>query len=396
MKMMLARAVSLFVFAVAVVLWRRPDQIANPTLWFEEGTQLLTNYVHCGACAWWIPVNGSNILSAKLIVLPAFKLSILHAGRFAAVGATLFIALVVSLIGTTPTHLRGRYFCALAVLLIPTAAENYGVALYTFWWAGLLIALALLWDSTKDLQWLRWSLLVLGGLSSPIMFPLSVLFAVRAWFERTRTEIATTVLAVALGVVSGATMLASKLDPIPRPTPSSLLEAVGKFIGLFVAPGAAWPNSIGIGAVVVLAWLLFTCWRRLDGYFVLLCGAVALVIAAALARAPIEVIDPFEKGPRYFFYPYIFGTWLLVWMTMALRPSLMAFVPPVMIAASMLGGFRVPNFRHPVLGLPRWSEVMTACAAGGETDLAIAREWKVYGMSAADCRNLIANSIVKS
>src|SRR5689334_5625128 len=109
MGMTVARAVSLFVFAIVVVCWRRPDQIVNPTLWFEEGTQLLINYVHCGACAWWIPVNGSNILSAKLIVLPAFKLSILHAGRLAAVGATIFIALTVSLIGTLPTHLKARY-----------------------------------------------------------------------------------------------------------------------------------------------------------------------------------------------------------------------------------------------------------------------------------------------
>src|SRR5262249_23282154 len=191
MGMVVARALSLFVFAIVVVSWRRPDQIVNPTLWFEEGTQLLTNYLRCGACAWWLPVNGSNILSAKIIVLPAFKLSILHAGHLAAVGAAAFIALVVSLIGTTPTHLRGKYFCALATLLVPTAAENYGVALYSFWWAGLLIVLALLWDSTKGLQWLRWSLLILGGLSSPIMSPLSVLFVLRAGFARTRTEITT-------------------------------------------------------------------------------------------------------------------------------------------------------------------------------------------------------------
>src|SRR6478736_5233449 len=114
MGMIVARAVSLFVFAIVLVSWRRPDQLVNPTLWFEEGTQLLTNYLQCGWCAWWIPVNGSNILSAKIIVLPAFKLSILHAGRLAALGATAFIALVVSWIGTLPTHLKARYFCALA------------------------------------------------------------------------------------------------------------------------------------------------------------------------------------------------------------------------------------------------------------------------------------------
>lgn len=395
MGKILARAGSLFVFAVAMVSWRRPDQIVNPTLWFEEGTQLLTNYVHCGSCAWWLPVNGSNILSAKLIVLPAFKLSILHAGRLAAVGSTIFIALVVSLIGTTPTHLRARYVCALAALLIPTAAENYGVALYTFWWAGLLIALALLWDSTKDLQWLRWSLLVLGGLSSPIMFPLSVLFLLRAWFERTRTEVATAALAIVLGLVSGATMLSSKLDPIPRPTPSSVLEAIGKFVGLFVAPGVAWPTAVGIGMLLVLAWLLFAHWRRLDGYFFLLSACIALTIAAALARAPIELIEPFEMGPRYFFYPYIFGAWLLLWMAWVLWPSLLAFVPVVMTAASILGGFQVPNFRHPLLGLPRWSESVKACAAAQETEIKIAIAWAIYGMTAADCRGLIASSIVK-
>src|SRR5690349_11742059 len=135
----IAYPVTLFVCAIALVCWRRPDQIVNPSLWFEEGTQLLTNCVECGWCAWWRPVNGSIILSSKIILLPALKLSILHAGRLAALGATVFIALVVTLIGTAPTHLKARHLCAIAVLLIPTSAENYGVALYTFWWAGLLI-----------------------------------------------------------------------------------------------------------------------------------------------------------------------------------------------------------------------------------------------------------------
>lgn len=396
MGIVIAYPIALFVGAIVLVSWRRPDQIANPSLWFEEGTQLLVNYAQCGWCALWRPVNGSIILSSKLILLPALKLSILHAGRLAAAGATVFIALVVTLIGTAPTHLKARHLCAIAALLIPTSAENYGVALYTFWWAGLLIALALLWNSARGLQWLRLSLLVLGGLSSPIMFPLSALFVVRAWFERTRSEVTTAALAVALGAISGATMLASNLNPIPPQTLATLLETVGKFVGLFIVPGVAWPVAAGIASLLLLAWLLLKCRRRLDMHFLLLSASVALVVACALARAPIGVIGPFEMGARYFFYPYIFATWLLLWIAWALLPSPVAFVPVAMIVASVLGGLRTPLVTHPHLDHPRWSVVMQDCAAGRDANLKIALAWEVYDMTTADCRTLVANSIIKN
>jgi hypothetical protein len=82
-----------------------------------------------------------------------------------------------------PTSLKGKSLCALAVLLNPNGAEVYVVPLYSFWFAGLLVALALLWD--KDAQsvtqrFLRSAFILIGGLSSPLVVPLAPLFLLRA------------------------------------------------------------------------------------------------------------------------------------------------------------------------------------------------------------------------
>src|SRR6185295_20135258 len=99
-------------------------------------------------------------------------------------------------VALSPTHLRWPYLCAIAVLTIPVDPEVYGVSLLAFWWAGLLVVLALVWDADRGAPWLRAGYLVLGGLSAPVMVPLAPLFVLRALLERRRSEFIAAGLAV--------------------------------------------------------------------------------------------------------------------------------------------------------------------------------------------------------
>lgn len=59
---------------------------------------------------------------------------------------------------------------ATSALLVPTDREVFGVCLYTFWWTSFLLFLVVLWNErSQDIRWRLVSVL-LGGLSSPVIF----------------------------------------------------------------------------------------------------------------------------------------------------------------------------------------------------------------------------------
>src|SRR5260363_101251 len=85
---------------------------------------------------------------------------------------------VLCCIWKAPTNLAGKALCAFMALLHPNGGENYIVPLTAFWHATLLVPLALLWKKEADHlrhRWIRSIFIVLGGLSSPVIIPLSPL-----------------------------------------------------------------------------------------------------------------------------------------------------------------------------------------------------------------------------
>src|SRR5689334_5447567 len=157
----LGEGVSLVGLTVLLLWLRRPDQFSHPYIWAEE-SWLLQRYAEWGLAGLAQPVNGIEIGVSKLIALLSFKISILHAPAIAAWLTLAFTCGVVLAIRFAPTHLRARYLCALLPLLIPTSPEALAVGLYAFWWAGLLVILALMWDSGRNHQALRAAFIVIG------------------------------------------------------------------------------------------------------------------------------------------------------------------------------------------------------------------------------------------
>jgi hypothetical protein len=391
----LAAASLLTIASAAIVFARRPDQFLHPYIWVEEGVYTLRFYAENGWSTLFEPLAGYLLTASKLIDLTAFQVSILWAPEIAAGLAIAFTCAVVVAIALSPTHLKWRYACALAAVLVPSNPEVFGTGSYAFWWAGLLLPLAVLWSEER--QWLRWVYLLVGGLSSPLIGVIIVLLALRLVVERNRRELVATLLA------GGATLLqllgmhaqaAIGVNAITTwPTLASLPIIVQKFVGAFFH-AHAMRTALAIAAIIAL--LAWTLRSRLDRYFILL---VAMFVATAIAMTmrvlpgDLPGLDPFGSGPRYFFYPFILLSWILIWLaSVSPRPVQVALAAAFALTL-VLAGPRLSR-RHDPLD---WKQQVLACAQADNYELPIhyigtAKEMWHVKLTGAQCRLLLARS----
>jgi hypothetical protein len=231
-----ASKVSLLILATVLILFaRRPDQFLHPTLWVEE-TVILREYVDHG---WWSllePLNGYYALISKIIGFIALKTSFPWAPQIELFLIVAFTCAVIVSVALSPTHLQWPFLCAVAVLIVPSDPEVFVVSVYAFWWAGILLLLALFWRSDARQQWLRWLYIVIGGLSSPIILVVTGLLAVRAVFERKPSEYCAASLGLPVSLIQFVTIHAL----IPLNTMKfglgSFILPIQRFFGLFFIP----------------------------------------------------------------------------------------------------------------------------------------------------------------
>ena len=137
---------------------------------------------------------------------------------------------------------------------------------------------------------------------------------------------------------------------------------------------------------------------RLDRYFVLL---VLLFIAAAIAitmRVPLDDfahLAPFGSGPRYFFYPFILLSWIIIWLASVSPRPVQAVLAAALSLTVVLAGPRLSR-RHDPLD---WKHEVLACAqTDGDHELPIhyigsATEMWHVKLTGAQCRRLLARSL---
>jgi uncharacterized membrane protein len=391
----LAAALLLTIASAAIVFARRPDQFLHPYIWVEEGVYTLRFYAENGWSTLFEPLAGYLLTASKLIDLTAFQLSILWAPEIAAGLAVAFTCAVVVAIALSPTHLKWPYVCALTTVLVPSNPEVFGTGSYAFWWAGLLLLLALLW--TDERQWLRWVYLLVGGLSSPLIGVIVVLLALRLVVERNRRELVATLLAAAATVAQLVGMHAQAQIGVHAittwPSVASLPIIAQKFVGAFFHAHAMRTGLAIAAAIALLAWTLRT---RLDRYFVLL---VLMFIAVAIAMTmrvfpdDLPYIDPFGSGPRYFFYPFILLSWILIWLAAVAPRPVQAVLAVAFALTLVLAGPRLSR-RHDPLD---WKQQVLACAQADRYEVPIhyigsAKEMWHVKLTGAQCRLLLARS----
>jgi hypothetical protein len=388
----LVAASSLVLASIAILFARRPDQFLHPYIWVEEGLYTLRFYAERGWITLFHPLSGYLMLASKLITLTAFQLSILWAPQIL---AALTIAFTCA-IALSPTHLKWPYACALAALLVPSNPEVFGTGHYTFWWAGLLLPLTVLW--TDERQWLRLVYLLFAGVSSPLIGGVAVLLAVRLALERNRREMIATLVAGAACVVQILGMRAEAAIGVYAvahgPTPAALPVIVQKYVGAFFHLDTIRGGLAIAAALAVLTWAVRS---RLDRYFalmVLVFVGFAIMITMRLQPGELDVLAPLGAGPRYFFYPFVLLSWILIWLASVSPRPVQAFLAASFVATLVAAGPALSR-RHDTLD---WKREVLACAQADQYELPIhfagssSEMWHLK-LSGAQCRALLARSL---
>jgi hypothetical protein len=218
-------------------------------MWVEDGTVNLPAWIHDGWMSVFQPMAGYFALPTKVIFAIATKLSFLHQPEIAYGLTVAFSVAVVASIALSPTTLRWPAACATAVLLVPSDAEVFAVPEYAFWWGSLLALPPLFWreDEARPRVGARVAMVLLGGLSSPLIVGLAPLYAARTWRIRSRPNLVVLAAAAAAAAAQLGCVLMTGVK-LERPSnagiPAFLSEVVAKFLGGFVYYTGT-PTSLG-------------------------------------------------------------------------------------------------------------------------------------------------------
>lgn len=272
---------------------------------------------------------------------------------------TIFISLAVVY---SPTVLRFKLLAAIMIFFIPMGLENFGLPYYSFFWAGILLFLVVLWEPGKKL-YLRIFYILLGGLSSPIIFMLTPLqlFRVVVIKEHRRDEIISFIFILITFLLQYRIFLSDGFSGNPINIDLHfLLEYIRKFYGLYYLNHIA-SNSISlqtIGGIVVLL-LFFIYWIQniKDKYFYIIMALLLGTGFSSVFRKYIE-IDPIMNGARYFFYPYIMLAWSLLYISGGKRQWYRYITIPILIL-SVIVSFYYPTRTHDKLNYKKY---LIACS----------------------------------
>ena len=312
------------VIFIGLLASRRWAQWVSPQVWDEEGApellinqgsgagSLLPDYIQFGWRALFMPINDYLLFVPKTISGLALTLSFSNYPFISTIISWLFITLVALAITYCPTHLKSRSLCAISVFLVPSDPEVFGLTLYTFWWASLLLFLIALWDEKQPLTWLRLVLLSIAGLSTPVIVIVLPLLYLRAWLYRQRRgEIVIAVAATAISAVQLFFILQGAASGT-APLRSALTRTLPTFLGRFLlsTDNVQWQWAAALLLLIVIASWVFWNRRSLTVWSLvyLLFGSMALVVA----RVDPAILHPQLAGPRYFFFPFLLLGWILI------------------------------------------------------------------------------------
>jgi hypothetical protein len=304
----------IFIVFLILMASRRWLQIISPQVWGEDGTQVLYGLINHGWLSFSNPVNGYLITVPKIISSISLGISFSHYPIISTILSWLFIALVGVAITLSPTKLRCKFLCAVAVFLIPSDPEVFGLPLYTFWWVAILLFLVVLWDETDPSIGWRSGFLLIGGLSSPIIVMVLPIFYFRTyWYRTLRTERILAIIATVIAAVQMYFIVTSAAGRFP-PFNSLLVNVIPTFFGKFLIgnwnDNYVWLLFAGLALIgIIAAWFLRDR-RNISSWILLylLIGSIALTVM----RLDPAIIDPRLAGPRYFFFPFILIFWIFI------------------------------------------------------------------------------------
>ncbi len=368
-------------------------------MWVEYGRFILPEFARYGWISLFYPLQGYEVLATRLLTILSLQISFLYFPIVSMALTVIGTAAVIFAIIFAPTELRLKPLCALSVLLIPSDPEVFGVGEYIFWWAGILLLLALVWRQGADGNLTRYFMIIIGGLSAPIIIPMASLMVVRAWVYRaSKPEVVAGGLAVSVALIQIVVMLTTT-SAVPGSTSFAWLDIaiiVRKFFGLYAAYPFHSDVVMIVGTIFVL--IIFSAARTLGLAYQLLVAMLIFVIATIAVRIPVSIINPFLAGPRYFFYPFVITAWLTLWVAASHSDVLVRSTASFATLASVMITLSSDRFsrRHDPID---WKEHVRACMQSETYDFpihfdgALSRAWRIK-MTGQACRDLAKGSLI--
>lgn len=394
----------------AILFARRSDQLIHPQVWDEDGSQILRDLINNGPVSLLWPLNGYLVVIARVISLLSLSISVTQYPLISTILAWAFTIATLLAISVSPLVLRGGILIALVAALIPSDPEVFGLPLYTFWWAGLLIVLAALWRPGAGHTAWRVAFVVVGGLSSPVLLLVLPLFIYRifAWRNDVEERIVTIVATVCTVVQVLALVLSHNVAQKSVLSVSTALAALPLFLGNYVLGSFARTHLTIAAALewtaVIVPVVLFAVAVRnakspnratLIALLYLLFGSIAL----SAARVPISILNPVLAGPRYFFYPFVFEAWLLLQIVFLARTPAVRSLAAFILLLATLNAVPVLSRSHDDL---HWLANVASCKQIGDNetyDIPIESNghataaWSLK-LTGAQCRSLGAHDIL--
>ena len=358
------RNFGLFLLFFLILLLRRSAQLFHPQVWDEDGAVVLPGLINHGLLSLAQPVANAYLITiAKLIDALALSISGLHFPFISTLITWTFDSLVCVAICVCPTWLRGGVWLGVLTLLIPSDPEVFGVPLYSFWWASLLLFVVALWDeNSQDVKW-RAAFVLLAGLSSPIIFVVTPLLFVRTALLKNKRESAILVCALicctlqlmAMHRYPGAEIGTGNIDLY------GLRLIVPKFLGWYLLGNIserAW--ALWIAGLIVIAFVGVTSWRHLRERSRLVLMALWLgTVLLAVTRVDLSFLNPRLGGPRYFFFPFVLLSWYVVTVFAGAQGRKLKGLAAAMMLLSIVNAVPVLSRTQNDF---RWAEHIASCS----------------------------------
>ncbi|WP_313954154.1 hypothetical protein [Accumulibacter sp.] len=361
-----AWALSLFFFLL--LLSRRGAQLFSPQVWDEDGVSVtpggnvgnIPSFLNEGWLSLIDPVNGYLILVPKLITGISLSLTFYEYPLLSTAISFAFIIIIGLAVAFSPTHLSGKYFCAIAIFFIPSDPEVFGLPLYTFWWASLLLFLLVLWDENSEHSALRIIFLLLGGLSSPIIFLALPAFYFRLLlFWRKRIEWTIAISGTAIAFVQLYYVLSASAGSPPSLDAIALGVIPTFFGGALAFNFTANKYILWICGFFLLSLFLTALLNNKRNIFFwllfyLLLGSVAL----SIARVDPSILHPRFAGPRYFYFPFVLIYWFLIQIVFIKRSIFLGSLSTAVVVLMALNSLPAWSRSHDDL---KWKAHVESC-----------------------------------
>lgn len=310
--------ISLLAILFFILLYfRRGQQLIYPEVWDEDGTYNIVSFIKYGWLNLFEPVAGYLITIPKLITNISMSISFLYYPEISTYITWFFTIFVALSVVYSPTHLRYPLFASILIFFIPTDAENFGLPLYTFWFSAILLFLVALWKKNEK-QYIKNLFLFICGISSPVIVLLVPIQIYRSIvFKEKNEEFVSLFIAVILSVVQISFILKTGThSTIPMINFDLIYAIIIKFFAFYYMRDVLseemflFPFGILFLSIIVFYWF----YNKKDIYFYILLFLLVSSIGLSVIRVDPNIIDPVLAGPRYFFFPYILLSWLLLYM----------------------------------------------------------------------------------